>query len=410
MSAVDATKAPSPRAGAGDSVHACPACGSGSLSVFHEQRAIPVHSCRLVDTREEALAFPRGDLRLAFCADCGFIANTAYEPERQDYGVAYEETQGFSPLFRDFARRLALRWIERYNLRDKDVLEIGCGKGEFLTLMCELGQNRGIGIDPAFVEERLESEAAGRMRFFAELYSEEHADLPADAVVCRHTLEHIDRVAEFMALIRGTIGDRLDTVVLFDLPDVVRVLREPAFWDVYYEHCSYFSPGSLARLFRRTGFDVLALDRDYDDQYIVLEARPNGAGAHAPLLLEETPEELGRDVREFAQAFARSTAEWRSLLGGARGDGRRVAIWGAGSKGVAFLTTLAGGDEVAYAVDINPYKQGKFLAGTGHEVLAPDALPASPPDLVVAMNDVYVGEIRARLDALGLADTELISV
>ena len=410
MSAVDAAKAPSPRAGAGDFVHACPACGSGSLSVFHEQRAIPVHSCRLVDTREEALAFPRGDLRLAFCADCGFIVNTAYEPELQDYGVAYEETQGFSPLFRDFARRLALRWIERYDLRDKDVLEIGCGKGEFLTLMCELGPNRGIGIDPAFVEERLESEAAGRMRFFAELYSENHADLPADAVVCRHTLEHIGRVAEFMALIRGTIGDRLDTVVLFDLPDVVRVLREPAFWDVYYEHCSYFSPGSLARLFRRTGFDVLALERDYDDQYLVLEARPSDDTHHVSLPLEESPEELAEDVRRFSRAFEEATAGWRAVLADARANGRRVAIWGAGSKGVAFLTTLAGGDEVAYAVDINPFKQRKFLAGTGHEVLAPEDLPGAPPDLVIAMNDVYMPEIRARLDALGLADSELISV
>ncbi len=409
MTLLDAIEAPAAQAGAGDA-HACRACGGSRLEVFHEQRGIPVHSCRLVDTREEALAFPRGDLRLAFCAGCGFIANVAYEPGLQDYGVAYEETQGFSPLFREFARRLALRWIERYDLHDRDVLEIGCGKGEFLTLMCELGPNRGVGIDPAFVEERLESEAAGRMRFFPELYSERHAGLPADAVVCRHTLEHIAPVAEFLGLIRRTIGDRTGTAVLFDLPDVVRVLREPAFWDVYYEHCSYFSPGSLARLFRRTGFDVLALERDYDDQYVVLEARPNGGEATTALPLEETPVERGEDVRRFSRAFAEATARWEAVLREARGRGRRVAIWGAGSKGVAFLTTLATGGEVAYAVDINPFKQGKFLAGTGHEVLAPEALTGRPPDLVVAMNDVYLGEIRARLDALGLYRTELRSV
>jgi SAM-dependent methyltransferase len=385
---------------------ACPACGSDAGSVFHEQASVPVHSCRLVETREEALGFPRGELRLAFCPECGFIWNSAYEASLQDYGIAYEETQGFSPTFAAWARSLALRWIERYDVRGKDVLEIGCGKGEFLALMCELGPNRGVGIDPAFVEERLRSSASSRMRFIADLYDERYADVPADVVVCRHTLEHISPVGDFMALLRRTIGDR-DALVLWDLPDVVRVLREGAFWDVYYEHCSYFSPGSLARLFRRSGFDVLALEYDYDDQYVVLEARP-GPGDGERLPLEERPEQLAQEVERFLATVRAATARWRRALAEAAGRGQRVAIWGAGSKGVSFLTTLAAGGEVAYAVDINPFKSGKFLAGTGHRVLAPEALPAEPPELVIAMNAVYVDEIRARLSSLGLGGARVV--
>jgi SAM-dependent methyltransferase len=405
MSVLGATCAPTFRSAA----HACPSCGSFARESFHDQAGIPVHSCRLVETRAEALAFPRGDLRLAFCADCGFISNTLYDQALQDYGVAYEETQSFSPRFRAFACELAQRWIDRHDLRGKSVLEIGCGKGEFLALMCELGPNSGIGIDPAFVGERLESEAAPRMRFVTDLYDERYADLPADAVVCRHTLEHIAPVGEFLALIRRALGERDNSVVLFDLPDVVRVLREGAFWDVYYEHCSYFSPGSLARLFRRSGFDVLALERDYDDQYLVIEARP-GDGTHAPLALEETVEEFHEDVRRFKRAFDATAKRWRATLAEAHAEGRRVAVWGAGSKAVAFLTTLATGGEISYAVDINPFKSGRFLAGTGHRVLAPDLLVAEPPDLVVAMNEIYLGEVRSRLGALGLGAAQVVAV
>ena len=172
--------------------------------------------------------------------------------------MAYEETQGFSPRFRSFAHELAQRWIDRYDVRGKQIVEIGCGKGEFLVAICERGDNRGLGIDPAFVEERLTTSAADRLTFVNALYDGSWGRLDADAVVCRHTIEHIAPVSEFMSSIRAGIGEREDVVVLFDLPDVVRVLREAAFWDIYYEHCSYFSPGSLARLFRRSGFDVLA--------------------------------------------------------------------------------------------------------------------------------------------------------
>lgn len=388
----------------------CPSCGSAEPVVFHEQDDVPVHSCRLVDTREEALAFPRGRLRLAFCSACGFIANTAYDPGLQDYGIDYEETQGFSPRFRDFARTLARRWIQRHDLREKDVLEIGCGKGEFLTLLCEIGPNRGVGIDPAFVEERLESEATGRMQFITDVFSEQYSDLPADAVVCRHTLEHIAPVADFLGLVRRTIGDREGCVVLFDLPDVARVLRDTAFWDVYYEHCSYFSAGSLARLFRRTGFRVVELEREYDDQYLVIDAFPGIDDGSRPLPLEERPEDLAQDVAEFSRRFAETTSRWRALLGGTRAQGQRAAIWGAGSKGVAFLTTLGVGEEIAFAVDINPYKQGKFLAGTGHEVVGPEQLVAERPDIVIGMNAIYLDEIRGELDGLGLAGTRLLAV
>jgi hypothetical protein len=50
------------------------------------------------------------------------------------------------------------------------------------------------------------------------------------------------------------------------------------------------------------------------------------------------------------------------------------------------------------------------LAGTGHEVLAPDDLVVRPPDLVIAMNSVYLDEIGARLTSLGLSDTQLVGV
>ena len=76
---------------------------------------------------------------------------------------------------------------------------------------------------------------------------------------------------------------------------------------------------------------------------------------------------------------------------------------------MSFITTLGLGPQVAAAVDINPYKQGKFLPGTGHPVVSPESLVERPPEIVVVMNAVYSREVTLTLKALGL-EPEILSL
>ena len=76
------------------------------------------------------------------------------------------------------------------------------------------------------------------------------------------------------------------------------------------------------------------------------------------------------------------------------------------SKAVAFLTAVGVEADV---VDINPFRQGAFLPGSGVRVLAPEELRDRRPDLVVAMNPAYLDEIAQALGELGLA-SELAAV
>jgi SAM-dependent methyltransferase len=352
---------------------------------------VPVQSTALLASREEALAFPRGDISLAFCGACGFVFNEAYDAALQDYSRPSEESQAFSPRFQAFSRELAERLVERYDIRGKDVLEAGCGRGDFLVEICRLGANRGVGIDPGWFPGRLDAPVG--VEFVRAPYDEEQAAREADLVLCRHTLEHIGPVREFVELLRRPAVARDGTVVI-EVPDVGRVLREGAFWDVYYEHCSYFTLESLAACALRGGLDVLENRLEFERQYIVLEARPG------PARRWSDPFEVRTAVRRFAEAAPRAVEAWRERLVSAG----RVALWGGSSKAVAFLTAVGVEAEV---VDINPFRQGAFLPGAGVRVLAPEELRA--PDLVVAMNPAYLGEIRQALDELGL-DAELAAV
>lgn len=109
----------------------------------------------------------------------------------------------------------------------------------------------------------------------------------------------------------------------------------------------------------------------------------------------------------FARAQAEVIDRWRSRLRDVTGQGDGTAVmWGSGSKGVAFLAALgADASLVQSAVDINPFKHGKYMAGTGHRILAPDELVNVRPDLVIVMNPAYRDEVQADLDRLGLDTT-----
>jgi hypothetical protein len=71
------------------------------------------------------------------------------------------------------------------------------------------------------------------------------------------TLEHVNDTGQFIRTLRETLADRRDAAVFFIIPEIARILHLRGFWDIYYEHCSYFSPGSLVRPFRKAGFDAI---------------------------------------------------------------------------------------------------------------------------------------------------------
>ncbi len=377
----------------------CPSCGAGGMTVFYEVNGVPTNSVLLLNTREEALNYPQGDIALAFCRACGFIANIAFEPRLTEYSGKYEATQAFSPTFNAFHRSLAAGLINRYDLHGKDVIEIGCGQGEFLTMLCELGGNRGVGFDPAY---RPNGQAHNQITLIPDFYSERYIGYASDFLCCKMTLEHIQPVAEFIRTVRRSIGERPNTVIFFQVPNGMYVLRDVAFWDVYYEHCSYFTAGALGRLFRRSGFNVLSLWTDYDDQYLMVEAKPGSVAGILALPQEEDMETLAREVRAFAEKCRAKLAVWRERLAQVRANGWRAVIWGGGSKGVSFLTTLNIRDEIGYAVDVNPNKHGTYMAGAGQQVVGPAFLKEYHPEIVIVMNPIYCPEIQRELDRMGV--------
>lgn len=381
----------------------CPACGSTELSPFHSMHSIPALSCTIWDTVEEAKSCPQGDIDLSLCKTCGLLVNTSFEPKLLHYDEDYVASLHHSPLFGRYATDLATDLIDRYDLHEKLVLEIGCGKGEFLKMMVELGNNRGAGFDRSY-EPPPGGETDERLTFVKEFYTEAHLDLKPDLVIARQLLEHVEQPFEFMSSLRRTLGDRRDTVVVFEVPNALDMLQRADLWDVIYEHPIYFTPQALERLMRSAGFDVLQVRPAYEGLFLIVEASP---GDPPPSELPAVGHSLADDVASFAAAYTERQTRWKRQLHDIRSNGKRAVLWGAGARGDTFLNAIGINDEIPMVVDLNPRKWGKHMAGTGQAIFSPEDLKAQPPDVVVIANEIYLEEIRGSLRDMGI-DAEVL--
>jgi SAM-dependent methyltransferase len=371
----------------------CPVCGAPATAPFLHRSAVPVHQNLPAPTVAAARGVARGDLAMAACPSCGFVFNRAFDPALLRYGPGYDNTQAGSRRFAAHLDALVRYLVERRGVRGAHIVEVGCGDGGFLRRLVAWpgAGNTGIGYDPAHAgpAEILD----GRLRFVRGTYPPPGGGPPVDVVICRHVIEHVADPLALLAAIRAARPAR----VFFETPCIGWILRNAVLWDFFYEHCSLFTARSLTAAFARAGFAVRAVRRVFAGQYLWLEAVP---GQAVP------PHGAGR-VPVLAQRYGAQEpalrAAWCDRLTRLAAGGP-VAVWGAGAKGVTFAA-LADPEVrlIDCVVDINPAKQGRFVPGTGHAIVAPAALGARKVRHVVLMNPAYRPEVASMLPACGRA-------
>lgn len=378
----------------------CAVCGSTATTQFLDIRGVPVFCNVLLDSREEALKAARGDIELVFCRSCGHVFNCAFDSVRMRYSPRYENSLHFSPVFREYVGGLARRLVTTYDLRNKDIIEIGCGKGDFLRLLADAGNNRCLGFDPSVDPHRNGlGNRSERLSLVQDEYTEKYANCPADFIVCRQVLEHIAEPRRFLRRIRRAIGDKPQTVVFVEVPNVMFTLKDFGIWDLIYEHCGYFTESSLGRLFVESGFIPLTVSEAFGGQYLCIEAKPSFQQKR----FQTTPDDaliatVNSHVNGFADRYRQQISKWRKVMAELRWSGTKTVVWGAGSKGVTFLNVLKNESGIESVVDVNPHKQGRYVPGTGQRVVSPDDLPDIGPEVIITMNPLYADEIEKMID------------
>lgn len=363
----------------------CPVCEGSRLTSFLRRSQVPVHQNLVVDSQATARSVTRGELNLVVCEDCGFVCNSAFDLSKLAYGKDYDNTQSCSAYFDAYLDGLVKDMVERQGVRNSTIVEVGCGKGQFLRKLVSYpgAGNRGFGFDPSYAGP--DTDLDGHLVFRRCYYDDTCTDVAADVVVCRHVIEHVPEPLVMLRSVRAALGQSPKARVFFETPCVEWILRNRVVWDFFYEHCSLFSAASLSLAFRRAGFAVERVEHIFGGQYLWLEARAIDMPSHAA----HNGHETAALARSYGANEANLRQEWQARLLELKARGK-VALWGAGAKGATFANLVDPDCAIIdCVVDLNPNKQGRYIPGTGHPIVAPASLPEHGVRSAVLMNPNY---------------------
>ena len=386
----------------------CPVCQSKKTETLLRRINVPAHQNLLYRNKEDAQGVKRGILALVFCMNCDFIFNRAFDEGILSYDIEYNNSQMASPMFQDYVEKLISYLINKHAIKNKSVLEVGCGKGYFLKDLCIKGNNRGIGFDTSYSGSPVILN--GRVKFVRRLYACGNRTPFIDAVLCRHVIEHVQYLLNLLGSIKKAVSKSKNGWLFFETPSVEWILEHNVIWDFFYEHCSYFSEKSLRIAVEKSGFSVWKIKRLFAGQYFWLEARFNNK--NKMLTEKEKPKTkniLGL-VKKFKISERKTVEKYKAVVKNLKKNGN-VAIWGAGAKGVTFANLIDPGcNTLSCIIDLSPDKQGHFIPGAGHPVIGPKEIARYGIKSAILMNPNYMHENRRFLDRANLKYVDLVEL
>ena len=330
---------------------------------------------------------------------CDFIFNASFEESLVKYGDNYESTQSFSPNFNHFQKTFLEEIVREHRIYRQNILEIGCGQGEALKYICSISNSNGVGYDPAYRGPKHINMGNYKLTFEKDFLTSHHSVI-ADWVLCLMTLEHISNVKGWLETV---LLESHETLYYFHVPNMDQIISGGNFWDIYYEHCSYFTQDYLSNLSKILNLQTLYCKSVYGGQYLAWSFRKGRKNHGIPAnRLSGSPETI--------VDFQNQMSLWGRKIKRFVDSGKKIALWGGGSKAVAFINSLELENEIAFVVDVNPNKNQTFLPASGHIVRTPEYLKQEQVDVILLMNPIYSSEVSTFIKAELNYSIELIPV
>ena len=330
-------------------------------------------SAQFFPLKEEVEQEKGVDIILYQCPHCGLIQAIG-EPVYYYRDVI--RATGVSEEMRLFRETQYQKWVDTYQLQGKKVIEIGCGVGEYMTMMETTGVKvSGLEHLVASVEK---GKAGGHdiLQGFVEDENYLIEDEPYDAFYCMNFLEHIPEPGAFLRGIAANLSD--GAVGLVEVPNFDMMLEKNLYSEFIQDHLSYFTRETLRGLLEKNGFEVISCENIWYDYILSAVVRKRRKV----------------DVSGFLESHENLKTEMSNFLYKQEEKGKKIAVWGAGHQALANLSLLDMADKITYVVDSAKFKQDKYTPATHILIVAPERLLQNEVQIVIIMAAGYSKEVK----------------
>ena len=317
------------------------------------------------------------DLEIYQCPFCGLI-QIQHEPV--DYFRDVIRAVAVSNDMREFRNEYFKEFVDYFDLKEKRIVEIGCGCGEYIDIMKQFCDHV-YGIEHKSVSVNSANENGNTVfEAFVETSDTVIPGAPYDAFFIMNFLEHIPDLSGFLKGIYNNLSD--DGCGLVEVPNGDFVIKHKMFSEFMLEHLSYFTTDTLRRTLEINGFEVLTCDSIWHDYILSAKVRKR----------------KNTDVVAFNEYKDEIIAKLRSDIMQATENEHKVAVWGAGHQALTLLAMAEVSDNVTCVIDSAPFKQNCITPVSHIPIYGPEAIMAQGIDYIIIMAGSYSDEIKKKLE------------
>jgi 2-polyprenyl-3-methyl-5-hydroxy-6-metoxy-1,4-benzoquinol methylase len=322
---------------------------------------------------KNALESDKGvDLTVCQCSGCGLVQ---LSNDQVSYYREVIRAADISQEMKDFRKKQFADFIGKFSLGNRKIIEIGCGRGEFLSIMQQFGASAyGVEYSQDSVKQCVKNGLKVSKGFIENsAYWLEQA--PFDAFFILNFLEHLP---EPNTILRGIYNNLAEEAIgLIEVPNFDMIMRNKLFSEFTSDHLLYFTKDTLNTSLVRNGFEIIDYKEvwyDYIISVVVQKRRKLDISS-----FYKSQEQLKNNINQYVSRF----------------KNKKIAIWGAGHQALAVISLMNLADKIRYVVDSAVFKQDKFTPATHVPIVSPDKLNSDPVDAVIIMAASYSDEVAS---------------